>query len=492
MEWKEAHWKQLLGSIARGMVVPVVGPDLLSVELADGRMLPFPMILAERLAKTLSSEERVRLPEQPTLHEVAVAPRWRGREAEFAADLEEVQDEALAEVLPRVLDAARPTPLRKLAEIIEFPLYLTTTPDALLERVLTAVRALTFDDVCTYYLRRERSSAGQKATRLDDPLDLPRGWEPPTIISARPPTLFYLFGRLDTDAHFDVTEERRLETLWRLQSEDYRPEQLMRELQHSHILLLGTRLPDWIGRYFIRLLHGQRLAEMGDSTEALADLLVVAPGPPAPLISFLDTFSQSTRLYRAGDPAHFVEQLHRRWLERREELTQKTPAPVAVPDIPPPPRDLVNDGCFISYRRADGDAAAALCEALRGARLPVWLDLAEIRGGDRFDDRIRRNVEGAAFFLPLLSANTCGQGGYFRKEWAWALARNINFTGMADRGYLRPIIVDATPQAALTDVPTEFTSVHIETFRRGMPTPEFLAQLLGAHQRWAAPALPHE
>lgn len=135
----------------------------------------------------------------------------------------------------------------------------------------------------------------------------------------------------------------------------------------------------------------------------------------------------------------------------------------------------------------DGEAAAALCCALRGAHLPVWLDLAEIRGGDRFDEKIRRNVEGATFFLPLLSANTCGKGGYFRKEWAWALAHNSNFTGIADRGYLRPIIIDTTPKATLTDVPAEFTAVHIETFAGGEPTPEFLAHLLAAHQRWAAP-----
>ena len=488
MEWKDAHWKQLLESATRNrMVVPVVGPDLLSVELSDRRALPFPMLLANRLAEQLPAKERVQLPEQPTLHEVAVSPRWKGREAEFAADLQEVQDAALAELLPSVLDSSRPTPLRKLAEITDFPLYLTTTPDALLERVLAAIRGLTAEDVRAFYLRSEQRPTRQKATRLDDPLDLPRGWEPSPAASGRPPTLFYLFGQLDTEAHFDVTEEQQLETLWRLQSEDYQPERLMRELHHGHILLLGTRLPDWMGRYFVRLLHGERLAMMSESTEAIADQLVVAPGPPAPLVCFLDTFSQSTRLYRTGDPTHFVEELHRRWREHRKPA-QKMPAPLPTVNIPPPPRDLANDGCFISYRRADAEAAAALCATLRAAGLPVWLDLAEIRGGDRFDEKIRRNVEAAAFFLPLLSANTCGKGGYFRKEWAWALAHNSNFTGMADRGYLRPIIVDATQKAALTDVPTEFTAVHIEAFAGGAPTPEFLAQLLAAHQLWAAPA----
>jgi hypothetical protein len=292
VDWKEIHWKELLEGSARGrIVVPVVGPDLLTVELADGRNLPFLTVLAARLAAQLPAEERARLSEQPTLHEVAIAPRWKGREAEFAADLAEVQEVALAEVLPRVLDPARPTALRLLAEITDFSLYLTTTSDALLERVLAAVRGLTEKEVRTFYLRRDPAKS-----RLDEPLDLPRGWEPPNPVASRPPTLFYLFGRLDTEAHFDVTEEQRLEMLWRLQSEDYQPEQLMRELQHGHILLLGTRLPDWIGRYFIRLIRGQRLLETSGGTEAFADSLVVAPGERAPFVAFLDTFSQSTRL----------------------------------------------------------------------------------------------------------------------------------------------------------------------------------------------------
>ena len=71
-------------------------------------------------------------------------------------------------------------------------------------------------------------------------------WKPPKPAGSRPPTLFYLFGRLGADAHFDVTEEHRLETLWRLQDDDHQPEQLLRELQHGHLLLIGTRLPDWI------------------------------------------------------------------------------------------------------------------------------------------------------------------------------------------------------------------------------------------------------
>jgi len=484
MDWKDAHWKELVDRLAsRRPVIPIIGPDLLSVQLADGRTLPFPLVLAERMAASLPLQERVRLPGQPSLHEVAVTPRWKGREAEFAADLAEVQEAALAQILSTVLDPARPTPLRRIAEIVDFPLYITTTPDVLFEQVLAAVRGLRYGDVRTFYLRGERGPTGHKASRCDDPLDLPRGWEPPDPPGSRPAALFYLFGRIDTGAHFDITEEQRLETLWRLQSDEYQPEQLMRELQDSHILLLGTRFPDWIGRYFIRLLRGQRLAENSETTEALADLLVVTPGPPSPFVAFLDTFSQNTRLYRAGNPTQFVDELHCRWFNRFKTVVQ-----TSLPDIPSPPSELQEGACFISYRRPDAAAAVALYHALRSVGLPVWLDTDELHGGDRFDEKIRRNVEHAAFFFPVLSSNTRGQGGYFRREWAWALAHDKDFTAITERGYLRPIIIDETPANTFTDIPVEFRKAHIESFPRGQPTPESLARLVAAHQRWAAPA----
>jgi hypothetical protein len=126
VDWKDIHWKEVLDAPVRNrIVVPVIGPDLLAVESKEGRLLPFPMLLATRLAERLSTEQRRRLPEQPTLHEVAIASQWKGREGEFAADLAEVEEAILAEVLPRVLDQTRPTPLRRLAEISDFALYLT-------------------------------------------------------------------------------------------------------------------------------------------------------------------------------------------------------------------------------------------------------------------------------------------------------------------------------------------------------------------------------
>jgi hypothetical protein len=264
-----------------------------------------------------------------------------------------------------------------------------------------------------------------------------------------------------------------------LRPEDYQPERLIRELRDRYVLLLGTRLPDWIGRQFIRLVRGQRLTETGGSIEALADSLVVAPGAPAPLVAFLDTFSQNTRLYRLGDAEHFVAEFYHRWSNR-----QPPPIPPPAPSITSPPSDLAGAGCFISYIRKDATAATTLYKALAEAGIPVWLDLAEMLGGERFGDKIRRNLEGAKFFLALLSANTSGQSGYFRREWNWAIVHNEKFLALREnhhRYHLCPIILDDTPIEAFKDLPPDFAEVHIEVCRDGKPTDKFLAQLLAAH-----------
>jgi TIR domain len=47
---------------------------------------------------------------------------------------------------------------------------------------------------------------------------------------------------------------------------------------------------------------------------------------------------------------------------------------------------------FLSYASQDAEAAQRICEALRGAGIEVWFDQSELRGGDVWDQRIRREI----------------------------------------------------------------------------------------------------
>ena len=61
---------------------------------------------------------------------------------------------------------------------------------------------------------------------------------------------------------------------------------------------------------------------------------------------------------------------------------------------------------FLSYASQDAEAAQKICEALRAAGLEVWFDQSELRGGDVWDQTIRKQIKACALFIPVISPHT--------------------------------------------------------------------------------------
>ena len=67
---------------------------------------------------------------------------------------------------------------------------------------------------------------------------------------------------------------------------------------------------------------------------------------------------------------------------------------------------------FLSYASQDSEAARRICEALRAAGIEVWFDQSELRGGDAWDRKIRRQIRGLrALFIPIISKPYAGARG---------------------------------------------------------------------------------
>jgi TolB-like protein/Tfp pilus assembly protein PilF len=99
---------------------------------------------------------------------------------------------------------------------------------------------------------------------------------------------------------------------------------------------------------------------------------------------------------------------------------------------------------FLSYASQDAEAAAKICDALRAAGIEVWFDKSELRGGDAWDQSIRRQIKSCALFIPIISRNTDARPeGYFRLEWKLAVDRSHLFT--ATKAFLVPVAIDDTP-----------------------------------------------
>jgi len=112
---------------------------------------------------------------------------------------------------------------------------------------------------------------------------------------------------------------------------------------------------------------------------------------------------------------------------------------------------------FLSYAAQDAEAAQRLCMTLSAASIEVWFDQSELRGGDAWDQKIRREIQDCALFIPIISANTQARlEGYFRREWKLAAARTHDMAD--DKPFLVPVLIDGTRDQDAR-VPEEFRAV---------------------------------
>lgn len=112
---------------------------------------------------------------------------------------------------------------------------------------------------------------------------------------------------------------------------------------------------------------------------------------------------------------------------------------------------------FLSYASQDAEAVKRICEALRGAGVEVWFDQNELRGGDAWDAKIRRQIRECTLFVPVISATTQARPeGYFRLEWKLAVDRSHLMAD--DQPFIVPVVIDDTPEA-VARVPDKFREV---------------------------------
>jgi TolB-like protein len=98
---------------------------------------------------------------------------------------------------------------------------------------------------------------------------------------------------------------------------------------------------------------------------------------------------------------------------------------------------------FLSYASQDAQAAQKICEALRVAGIEVWFDQSELRGGDAWDQSIRKQIKTCALFIPVISHTTHDRvEGYFRLEWKLGIDRSHLIS--ADQAFLLPVVIDDT------------------------------------------------
>jgi hypothetical protein len=356
----------------------------------------------------------------------------------------------------REIDPAPGDPLRNLAAIADLRLFVSTTPDRLLAQAVNeirfqgkpATRELTFSP---YQSTSEQSQNAQPATGAD------------TVVVR-------LFGEAASTPQYAIHEEDRLEWLHALLSDAASlPEWLAYQLKHQPMLFVGCEIPDWIGRFFLRMSSNTRL-----SLERKQFFFVGSSASHEPSLSdFFATYCGKAQVQQLEmAPATFVAELRSRWEEQR---AARPPAAVGPTSAPTPEAQTI----FISYMREDADAARRLYDAITSIGGDVWLDERRLRPGDAWEHEIltgiRRTIR---LFIPLISANTeREEEGYVFREWSEAVDR---LRSIPRRRFIVPVIVDDDYEgdpSQYRQVPDTFRGFHFGRAPAGDPDAELLAML---------------
>src|ERR1700722_11881238 len=333
-------WDDLLNFIEERRVIPIVGPELLMVATDRGPRLLHDWV-SERLAVRLNVNT-ADLPQPYTLNDVVC---WflanRGRREEAYVRLRSIIKEANFEAPPA---------LRKLAAITDFDLFVSTTFDPLLETAINLQRfhGAPSTDVLSYAPNRVA--------------DLPSERE-----RLQRPVVYHLFGKVSASPTYVISDEDLLEYICALQSEHLAPEKLFHELEHNHLLFIGSNFTNWLARLFLRMAKRQRLSDPRDVGEILAD---DHSSQDDRLMAFLQQVSVRTRIYIGAE--RFVEELHQRWQARRKPAAASAAPPAR---FMPPAREMPDNAVLISYAREDLAAVQTIKAGLESAGITTWFDI---------------------------------------------------------------------------------------------------------------------
>jgi hypothetical protein len=436
----EDAWEDLLNFIEERRVIPILGPELLQIETEEGPRLLYDWV-AEKLSGKLGVDT-AQLPRPYTLNDVVC---WflasRGRREEAYTRIRSIFRDA---------NFTPPKALRQLAQITDFDLFVTTTFDTLLEQAVNAERfdGVQSTEVIAYAPNRvvDLSAEREKLTR---------------------PVIYHLLGRLSASPTYVISDEDTLEFVCALQSEHLTPERLFHELEHNHLLFIGSSFTNWLARLFLRMAKRHRLSDPRDVGEVLADNHSVGD---VRLMNFLQQVSVRTRVYSGA--GKFVDELHRRWTSRRRPGSVVELAPQR---FLPPEREMPDNAVFISYAREDLPSVQRLKAGLDAAGIRTWFDLDRLEGGDDYDRKIQRNIGRCSYFIPVVSAATERRlEGYFRREWSYAIDRARNIAEGAL--FIVPVCIDDT-NVVNAHVPEKFKALHITRLPAGEVSAEFARHL---------------
>jgi hypothetical protein len=417
----ERFWKLLLPLVEARQVIPVIGRDLLRVDVQGKEALFYDWLalqLAEQLGVAIGGAEPT-----PRLHDVAC------RFLDQRGLIDEIYI-AINDIIERQPLPDPPGVLLKLARVSAFRLFVSITFDAFLEQALNQVRGA------------GRAKVHSLAYSLNGDFDD----LPVELGDLDRPAVYRLLGRVSAiKQSYVVTDEDVLEFLHALQRSDCRPKRLFDALTEGQLLLIGNGFSGWLSKFFLRTLNKERLWQLRDKVGFVID---PSAGQDTELQGFLDRFGYRMLRY-SGSPEEFVDELWERW-----QKTHPAAATDGFDEPPPPPAEgrMPRHAVFLSYASEDRDVVGRIQQKLDADGIDAWFDRLELGAGVDWKEAIRSSVEQASAFVPIISRSVLQPHlREFRAEWEIALEVRKRLTRQpsgAPAMFIFPIVIDDTDMQA--------------------------------------------
>lgn len=232
--FKDANWFALEQSTKSGNIVPTIGPDALMVEYAD-KTLPFHRLIAPELLTSFQLDPDPKIVEQTWCLHHAVSEILRhvpGVEQRISRQIRLL-------LVDQYSNAVQPAKsLCLLANIPTFTLYISLTPDNLLQQAMQSFRI-----DCRFNL------AAHPGERV----------------------IFQMWGSCSSgEIGFAIHEEHVLEYCYHLQTEAVRRfTDILSGLRRRDKSLIHCNFPDWLGRSLLRLVTNEHLNRPGISGDKM-------------------------------------------------------------------------------------------------------------------------------------------------------------------------------------------------------------------------------
>lgn len=393
-KFKEHHWKMLFDYMKKGLVVPVLGPELLVSY--DGDKTSFYQSIKKQLLEHFDMDDI----DGESFTDFFIRCRMNNNPDNLVKS-------TIGEILISMEKEVQQPALEQLADIAAFRLFLTTTPDSLMTRTL---RKKNIETNVFWF-----SSNFQKNNDL-----------PAKNILGPQRYVYHLYGKANEGSEYAILEDERLMFSCKWMDSSCKPQNLSSYLADKYLLILGCGYENWQARFFLYGLKGTGLFNnIWNASSLLADSCTKND---LQLHSFLSRCKGN--IYYEGGAIEFVNELSRHLKDNPITLDENDN------------EIFEENSIFISYASEDREYALKIKKKLEEKCLPVWLDTKQLELGDAYDVKIEKNIRKCSLFLAIISQTTATviEPRYFRKEWRIAANEALKRTPKVP--FICPIAID--------------------------------------------------